>query len=159
MKTLAFLFALILSAIGPAHARIGETLEECQARYGSATEHSKSEGISLFKKSGYIVTCMVTYGKVSVIVFNKEKQRESVFNPPLSDEEISTLQKANSGGSEWEETTGQFEHSKRTWKSKDGKLISIYDTVKNTMSFMTMEVIQKTLQSTKDKDQEKLKDF
>lgn len=92
-----------------AHCRIGETLDECKARYGDPI--TVLENGALFSKSGIFVLTHFIKGKVDEISY----YRTSVKNPKRhvcpSDAEAQILLNANSQGSKWELQGTYWQHA------------------------------------------------
>lgn len=69
MKTLAFFFALI----SPVFARLGESLKECEARYGEPTEVDQKLSLAVFAKAGFTLAIQFEAGRAGMIVITKNK--------------------------------------------------------------------------------------
>jgi len=117
-----FLFVVFFaSVILPAEARLGETEEQCVARYGSP-EPSKpgvDNGNTLvFKKNGIEIDARFENGKCVDLSFSKEDGTD------FTDDEISTLLSLNSQGLVWKVNPNpiQFSGSKTVaeWTRADG---------------------------------------
>jgi hypothetical protein len=104
MKENAILFwALVLASASPTFARIGETLDECQQRYGSATGDVSASDIT-FRRDSVII----------VIHFRRGKSFQEDFAPEsgarLNEAQIKQFLDENAEGSTWEangETAGE----------------------------------------------------
>ncbi len=102
----------------PARARIGETLDQCVARYGKATD--VGEGFYSFEKDGFLVGATLFKGKVDFITFEKP-------GPPpvaLTPEEIQTVLKNDGGGRTWKAVKGGPAFV--AWQTTDNALIAHY---------------------------------
>ena len=103
---------LLILAILPtlAHARIGETPEQCAKRYGDLAER-KGTGPLLkhtFSKGGVLTHCFFDEGKCAAIAFEVLAASHTDFQAPAASSpaflmpQIFKLLEANKGGSEWE---------------------------------------------------------
>jgi hypothetical protein len=157
MKTLAFLFALII----PASARIGETVEECRDRYGDPVHIDQKAGSMGFLKSGFLIACQFHKGRVGmIIVIKNQKPGEiTIGHAELSEVEIETLLKANAGGGEWADTTPQFEFVSKLWGNEKAKRKAFYNTIQHTLVFITDEYSDVMAKEKADTEQKKLGDF
>jgi hypothetical protein len=136
MKTILI---LILSA-SACLARIGETLEQCSARYGKEISRQKEGGKEVigFLKGELMTGVQMREAKAVTLLFVKHNENQA-FPPELSAAELKTLLDANSAGSTWVETTKQFDFVNRTWKTQNDERMAIYDTVKRTLIITTFE--------------------
>jgi hypothetical protein len=114
MKLFFLLFTLALSAPALVSARIGETREQCEARYGKPT--GLGEDYSFHEKSGLQVVCIYHAGKCDCIAFNQLEMSADKKTLPLSDTMIQTLLKANSAGQTWRETGLELEGNMGHWE-------------------------------------------
>jgi hypothetical protein len=94
MKTFAATFLTLMLCIS-AHARLGETINECIRRYGEPLKADEEKKILGFQKGVFFVMCIFLDGKCESISFKKED--ESAF----SVSEFEGLREANGGGLEW----------------------------------------------------------
>lgn len=102
MKT--FLLFSLLFFSSPLAARIGESYDECVARYGAPIQESEDDGVYVFEKAGYRV--MVYFDDdwiADLILFNKGDE------PPfaeLSEREMEILLSVNVGSDLTESSEG-----------------------------------------------------
>lgn len=118
MKTLMFIIttALLLSA---AQARIGETLDECNARYGAgARAFTDGYEHAVWQKGEVIISAYFLNEKCERIRFEKTRH-----GPALTDADAAILVEANSGGLSWKEC---FELIGREWERSD-KAVALFD--------------------------------
>jgi hypothetical protein len=94
MKPLLCLI-LSLAFFSFAHARLGETLQECEMRYGALLEKTgdPKNPQFIFKKDGTTIGINFLNGKAAQI---------SYMSPKFSDLEIQKLLEVNSQGSKWQ---------------------------------------------------------
>lgn len=124
MKTLTFFFAMML----PVLARIGESEDQCDTRYGKPS-FGKELNVRLYTKAGLELGVIFRGGKAGILFVNHSEK--DILNTPkeLSETEIETLLKANSGGVEWKKSNvGGF--MKKSWETEDGKILAAYDPLK-----------------------------
>lgn len=121
MKTLAFFFAMMVI---PLLARIGETNEECDARYGQG-ELTKVAGTKIYKKAGFEIECSFRDGKVVRMDFS-HIEKDSAGQPiKITSAELDALMEANGGGDKWEK--GFIGNIFRPgWATEDGTRQAIY---------------------------------
>ena len=84
--------ALILAAV-PASARIGETVEQCEKRYGKAYPVRQSSD-TMFRKNGFDIVVSFYAGKCDSIYYIKN---DGGFNP-ITEEEQQILRESNAEG-------------------------------------------------------------
>lgn len=89
MKTITTFILLMLCV--SAQARLNETLEQCERRYGAATGKDAESGEASFSKAGIVIRAHFHAGKVDFISFTHEGG--AAFTPG----EISVLNEANLG--------------------------------------------------------------
>ncbi len=133
MKTLAFFFALV----SPLFARLGESLEECKARYGEPYEVLQESSTACFNKAGLTVIIQFDKGRAAGIVFHKKKEAGETVIAPLSDTELVALLASNSGGATWVERE-DLDLVKKIYDTKDESRLAIYDKIQHRLSFFTM---------------------
>jgi hypothetical protein len=100
MKILAFLLALSF----PALARIGETYEQCVARYGAATS-PPTKGSARFVKGGIIIMIDFSGGIAQEIRFAGQSDPGSFSGKKLTDAQVQSILDANAAGSPWKDIT------------------------------------------------------
>jgi hypothetical protein len=99
-----------------AFARIGETPNQCQKRYGYAISEQKMSNElvkRIYKKDKIHITIYFYKNIAAKIVYQKEMVNFS--NPPLDSQEIMTLLNANSQGNSWE----KMDLIKKAYNTKD----------------------------------------
>ena len=100
MKSLATLCAATVFALTiPAHARIGETEKEVEARYGAPAKKPKKES-GREKSRTYRFKVL----EITVIFLDRKSQHEDytkLDGGKFGPEEIKAFLRVNSGGAEW----------------------------------------------------------
>ena len=125
MKVSVILFFAALSclAASPAWARIGETLEECIARYGNVTKIDEQKGQIFFEKNGYAICATFFNGQVDTMSFKRRIPGSDTF-APLNAEEIQLLLKANGGDKKWQ--SRNVDGPNPEWQTEDGLMFADY---------------------------------
>ena len=95
-------------------ARIGETEQECAARYGEPTK-KLSNNRFLYQKSDLKIFIIFFNGKADAIAYSKIAKGQQ-----LSENEIETLLETNSGGVPWQKGEGL------SWETETGALLANY---------------------------------
>jgi hypothetical protein len=117
--TVALLAALMLGLPSDSSARIGETLQQCIARYGQPEDNPQESAVHpkatdcAFIKSGLDISVVFYQGKAVDIMFRKLDG--SAFNPS----EVEELLKANGGSSSWNQHEAK-RPDQSEWKTTDG---------------------------------------
>ncbi len=121
MSGLCFTLLIILPC--QSFARIGDTLEECKARY-EPFESFNVKGAYSFIKDGIVIVTFFFDGKVDKIRYVKFAEGSWEVSPftNLSDNEIQTLLKANGGNRKWVKLKDQ-----PLWKTEDGEFVANLD--------------------------------
>jgi len=130
MKTLLILIALAL----PAAARIGETPEECIARYGQPMADMPA-GVMAFTKAGFRIALLFHQGRAEGISVSKMETNILKNSLPMSEAEITAVLDANGAGKKWKESGAGF--TGRSWESEDGSRFAGYDKTKNHLNLYT----------------------
>jgi hypothetical protein len=161
MRTQALVFVPILAAMlaSPALARIGETLAQCEERYGKPSPGGKpiallpGSSTYLFSKAGMQICCTLLDGKVVAIRYQKEA-RDVLDNPEkMSDVEVQKLLDSNSPGV-WKKVHSGFPV---IFKSEDNSLLARFG--KNELFIFTKEACDKFDSNQADKQKKDLEGF
>lgn len=135
---LRFLFLLLLLAILPSsllHAEIGATPQQCISHYGTPERDALKERAMLyFRKSGLCTIAHFYQEHCDLLSIFSEKESMG-FPEELSDERITSLLKSEGGFSEWI-AAPRFTIN-GVWRTPDGKLIAVYDTMRHKLVIMT----------------------
>jgi hypothetical protein len=150
MKPL-ILFAACLVMASNAFGRIGETLEECNTRYGKVTMIGDE---AHFKKKGMSIIIWFRDKKAALIKFLADHK--------MSDVEIDTLLKANGGASEWIKVSET--KYKGAWGTADNKVIAWYKENDGFfglphLTIVTQQEADLRRKEDEEKDKKTLKDF
>ncbi|GEP46405.1 hypothetical protein BGE01nite_56960 [Brevifollis gellanilyticus] len=82
-------------------ARIGETREQCETRYGPAVDVKDGGETSIHVRAGFKVECTFFEGKCDCIAFSKMAASPELAGLPLTEAEQQLLMGVNSGGKTW----------------------------------------------------------
>jgi len=106
MNKIIFIVALMALAAAPARARLGDTMAQCEARYGVHVRIEESDQKDalhrkyLYEKSGYRISICYVDGIAGQVDIARED------GAALTEAEIKTLLESNSGGLAWKEVSG-----------------------------------------------------
>lgn len=102
MKTLFLGLFLMTLFVLPriAQCRIGETFEECKARYGKPVEVKKDA--ASFLKNGMYVSVHFAGGKVDEISYSRKDAKDSKKSVRPTDAEVDILLRANAQDTSWD---------------------------------------------------------
>jgi hypothetical protein len=152
-----FLF-LLLAAL-PCSARLGETIEQCRARYGKETRILKdSEGdIHEYSKAGFVIGIRFHQGKAAIIVANKPPQGLLGIPDEITPAELEALISANGRGSAWTKIEGDIVKDK--WVSDDKRGLATYDTINNRLSLYDIAANERMIEAKAAKEKAKLEGF
>ena len=151
---IAIAFFLLVS---PAFARIGETEQQIEARYGKSTLTVSTGNEPLqkvYQSSGLNITVTYLDGVSQREIFTKQDGSE------LSKNEIAILLEANAAGSKWiEDPTATALAGMQGWKLESGGRTAAFSR-DNTRLVITTDLVQKVFNQRKAEDEkEKLKGF
>ncbi len=140
-------------AVASASARIGETLEECQARYGKPVSAAKPGEMVAFYKDDIFLGVSFFEGKADLIIFTKKAGQRTVH---FTDEEIEMLLKANGHGQKWSKVPGSA--LKARWITDDGSVAAESDP-EGELTMMTRAHIERSNAVRKSQAEKSLKGF
>jgi len=158
MNRTLVLFAIIVFIFIPdrSTARIGETPQKCQERYGKPFTDKEDEIVG-YKKSGLYIMIDFYEGKAEMISFRKIKQNILRMAEKLSDNEILTLLKANGGKRVWK--IRDSISADKEWETEDGEILAQYSIFENILYISTKDCLDRHAEERKAKEEEKLDDF
>jgi len=155
MRTLLLIpiFALCMSP--SAWARIGDTLQECQKRYG---ESKKVAGPNhYFKKGGFSIVVTLFENKVDFIGYWKAEENVLGISVAMSENEIEQLLKVNSGERVWKKR--EVISVNQEWQTEDGDLAASYRTLENNLVIATKGNLERAAAAKKSKENKALEGF
>ncbi len=155
MKALIATMTLLL-LVQASDARIGETRDQCVARYGTS-EKAGDPQIMLFKKSGFSIGVQFHDDKAEILLITKIET--DVLDRPvaMTEVEIETILKANGGDKEWK-VQGR-PGTTRTWTTADGSLTAVYRSSENKLILITKEAADRADAEKAAKDKKNLEGF
>jgi hypothetical protein len=154
------LCALAIMLVSTGWARIGETLAQCEERYGRPSPGKPiallpgSETYS-FTKAGMEIFCVLLDEKVVAIQYQKETKDILGHSEKMSDVELQKLLDSNSPGV-WKKV-----HSgvAAIFKSEDNSLMARFDRLKNQLFIFTEEANDKLEGNQAEKQKDNLEGF
>jgi hypothetical protein len=132
-------------------ARIGETEQECAARYGEPTKTLPNNSF-LYQKSDLNIFIIFFNGKADAIAYSKIAKGQQ-----LSENEIEILLKSNSGGVPWKKRL--VISMNRDWETENGELLANYDTVAHLLMIATKDHLAREKAEKAAKEGQKLEGF
>lgn len=137
MRAVSLFFIIVLAYVLPAEARIGETLEQCKARYGEATAITAkppAEEAYRFVRSGILVVVFMVNKRVDLIMYRPVASSGAL--PELSETQRDFFLSANGDGVGWNAVPGV--RVTLDWLRSDGKVGASYDPADGVMMVMTV---------------------
>jgi hypothetical protein len=119
--SLALLFLTVTASSGM--ARIGETEQQCAARYGKPVKFLEKG--TLFIKGQMKIFVTFSGGKAESIWLQKTDPVRPTLALPISKEEIDTFLIANSQGHQWHYSSA-LPDGDEVWITKDSELGALY---------------------------------
>lgn len=135
MKTITFLITLMC---GTVHARLGETLSECEARYGKIVKETAQQ--VWFRTKGYQVRVHLHEGRCEKIEFEKSSDTDLGLKETFTKAELDALKEANGGGKAWE---GRLNLIDDEWQTEGGERLMIYKSIHRTVTFVTKAALER----------------
>ena len=115
------LFVLTLALTSIAEARIKESVNQCEQRYGKAL--LKKGKMHVYEKAGLRIGVIFHNGVSHSIAYWKA-EKDAIEQPlKLSDKEVEVLLNSNKTNSEWKEI--EANRVQTLWYTKDDKLIAL----------------------------------
>jgi len=145
----------ILTFATTATARIGETLAQCQVRYGK--EIRTANGCSVFIKTGFYIMVQFYEGRADSILFRKVEQNILDIPVEISLNEVHNLLRQNGGGQAWKETNEIIIGS--SWATEDGNILAGYTAMDHILCIFTLDHSLRNLAKKKAKEDKKLEGF
>lgn len=123
-----------------ATARIGETLQQCESRYGPSTalKIEADTAVYSFIKGPYSIAAIIWKGTVHNLMISKRDGAASGISRELTEAELETLLEANRGESPWIKKNSD-EKNYRFWEASDRDRRAVYEVKTNLLLFTTGE--------------------
>ena len=122
-----------------AWARIGETPEQCQQRYGPP--FLSDPGHTVFRESGLIIVVTFYDGKADSVTYFKAAGDAQKNSRPLSDEEQQALLRVNGGEHAWHKTPDPTPNL--SWTTDNGGLSAQYDFTTHILGIATRDALER----------------
>ena len=156
LKTRSVVITLLM-LVSPAFARIGETEQQIEARYGKATD-TLSKGNEplqkLYRSSGLDIGVTYIDGVSQIESFRKEDRSA------LSKNEIALLLEANAAGSKWiEDPIASVVADLQVWKLESGGRKAVYKKSQGGLLILTDLADKVSAQRKAEAEKEKLNGF
>lgn len=156
MRIIFVVLITILFAVLPVRARLGETEDQCIARYGTPIQVANpcEQGVHyqglIFKKNNYNIVIYILSGRCGLLLIQKMDKSQ------LSDDEIQTLLDDNSEGHDWQKMNedSTFRH----WIRDDGAQAK-YALLDHDLTLMSKAFLIAEKAREKAEDDNKLKGF
>lgn len=140
MKTLFLAFFISTFFATSAFCHLGETQQECEARYGEPLKtFTNEEGLTCqaFQKSGLNIGVTYLNGKACQVGYFHQDQDLLKIPAELSDNEIEIILKSNSDAA-WKQkqvlAMGKF------WQTPDESIVACYNPIRHILVLMTKEM-------------------
>ena len=137
-------------------ARIGETEEECAARYGEPIKKFPDNRF-LFQKSDLGIIITFFNGKADAIVYRKIATNVLGKGEKISENEVEILLKSNSGGVPWKKRA--VISMNRNWETENGEVFATYLTFENLLMVGTKDHLAREKAEKAAKEGQKLEGF
>jgi len=138
MKRLLSAIILLLILLVRAEARLGETKEQLEERYGkpSNEEDTNKNKVMWFDKDPFKITCFLRENKVYGISYKKKVK--------WTDEEIMQVLNKNTGqGVEWKKMSAGFNVTQIFYKTTDGLRVALYSIFEDNLMISFQSDVQK----------------
>ena len=149
------LIAILMMLSNKASARIGETLDQCKARYGEPV--TVDGDTYTFMKNGLLVIVEFYENKVDLIGFRKAEENALSIAADMSDNEIQTILSANGNGNNWRKR--EVISINKEWEAEDVTMFAQYITMQNILMIFTKEYLARFDAAKKAKENNNLKGF
>ncbi len=140
-RTIALISCVSLALTPWAQARLGESQEQIQKRYGKPVSVNKPQGIAVYRSDGQYVRVEFAADKAAMMAY-----RKAPFEA-MTDREIAGILARHAGTGEWTALPGTPGH--RHWQTADGAHIARYSVVNGlliitTPAYRTRQLDRKT---------------
>ena len=111
-----------------AAARIGETLQQCESRYGPSTalKIEAETAVYSFTKGPFTIAAIIWKGTVHNLMISKRGENASGISQDLTEAELETFLEANRGESFWIKRTADSGNYV-FWESSDNRRRAIFE--------------------------------
>jgi hypothetical protein len=137
-------------------ARIGETEQECAARYGEPIKTFPDNSF-LYQKADLGILITFFNGKADAITYRKIATNVLGKGEEISENEIEILLKSNSGGVPWKKRV--VISMNKNWETENGELLATYITFENWLMVGTKDHLAREKAEKAAKEGQKLEGF
>ena|SRR5436190_14318856 len=134
MKTLLTILVSLVTML-PTHAKYGETLAECIARYGPARNNTKPGTPTVFIKSPFAVSILFERGRAANVNYQRLETDTPNHSKPIAAADILKILKQNAPDTSWREQKKQ--DGTRIWATTDGKLVALYSEASHVLNIQS----------------------
>ena len=134
MRLPLFLSFLLGSALH-SQAMIGESREQCVARYGPVRAEPKPGEPTLFVKAGFALMIVFERGRAVSLSYQRLTTDAPNHSKPITDDAIQLLLETNAPKAKW--CRDKPSNKGRVWTTTDGKLVGFYDDASNVFSIQS----------------------
>lgn len=133
MKTITILITLLMLNVA-AHARLGETVNECVKRYGKPSGMDEKNSTFHFTKEGIEIHVTFDGGKCVKISYQKQEM-SGLLRSDFDRNEVLRLLAANGGDQDWRKTSSGLIDDE--WSSEKNDLVGMHQGVNRRLVVMT----------------------
>ena len=141
MSPLKYLIPLLCLAGLPGFARLGESAQECMARYGPNIQVLQQGTKHAFMKGGYIIVVGLHDGRCDSLGYQHADAGAAGLPSELTEKEMTTLLTANAGPSTWKSEA--FNEPGKFWTRADGLARASYDPKMRTLTLVTQAYLDR----------------
>jgi hypothetical protein len=129
-------FAILIMSTQSSDAQIGETFQQCEARYGSVVR-LQTDGLKWFHKGGFLIAIHFYEGRADRIWYAKGTSNTAEVYNELSDSEIQSLLKRNSDDRQWIADDPMLPG--KSWHLQDNSIYAQYTRSHNYLFVLTAD--------------------
>jgi hypothetical protein len=137
-------------------ARIGETEQECAARYGEPVKKLPDNSL-LYRKSGLGILITFFNGKADSIAYRKIATNALGKGEQISENEVEILLNSNSGGVPWKKLP--LISMNRNWETENGEVLATYITFEGLLKVGTKDFLAREKAKKDAKESKNLEGF
>ena len=157
MKHFILILVVSIVSIAASQARLGETKEQCTARYGPAIKVNRETDSLFFRKNGLTVMASFYEGKCHSIAYIKVETDALGQTAEFSDVEKTALMEANSAGKAWSKRKAISLNSE--WESDGGAVLAVYETLGHMLIVLTHDQYERETAAKAAEEKKKLEGF
>lgn len=143
---------LILAFAHPALARINETIEQCQTRYGDTFKQIEPDTYNA-TGAGFFIFLKFIDGRCAILGYSK-LQNDALGQPiPISPTEQTVLLDNNFGQGKYKRQPGGMNDN---YANADASLLAVYDVIKHNLIFTTRKAVEAETKAQQEADSKKM---